>query len=171
VETTPSATSTCGRSALSGGRKRARPNRHHGRGVVRVRDVGEKVIRVVERDEAFRVPGRDEDARRVVDADHLIQRRVHDQHRPSQGGNGLLDVDPLNRIKEPSANEEGPTGNLHRGLALARDGVQIIRSEEAQDMLKVGRRTNRRYRRNIRHVGGGYDRSGATQAVPDEEGR
>ena len=35
-----------------------------------------------------------------------------------------------------------------------------IRSEEAQDMLKVGRRTNRRYRRNIRHVGGGYDRSG-----------
>ena len=38
-------------------------------------------------------------------------------------------------------------------------------------MLKVGRRTNRRDRRNIRQVGGGYDRSGATQAVPDEEGR
>jgi hypothetical protein len=33
--------------------KAARPNRHHGRGVVRVRDVGEKVIRVVERDEAL----------------------------------------------------------------------------------------------------------------------
>jgi hypothetical protein len=33
-------------------------------------------------------------------------------------------------------------------------------------MLKVGRRTNRRYRRNIRHVGGGYDRSGATRLCP-----
>ncbi len=43
--------------------------------------------------------------------------------------------------------------------------------KSAQDMLKVGRRTDRRYRRNIRHVGRGYDRSGATQAVPDKEGR
>ena len=116
------------------------------------------------------MPGRDEDARRVVDADHLIQRRVHDQHRPSQGAMAFSTSIP-NRLKEPSANEEGPTGNLHRGLALARDGVQIIRSEEAQDMLKVGRRTNRRYRRTSGNLGGGYDRSGATQAVPDEEGR
>lgn len=37
-------------------------------------------------------------------------------------------------------------------------------------MLKVGRRTNRRHRRNVRQLGRGYDRSGATQAVPDKEG-
>ena len=49
-----SATSTCGRSdPAEWWEKAARPNRHHGRGVVRVRDVGEKVIRVVERDEAL----------------------------------------------------------------------------------------------------------------------
>ena len=37
-------------------------------------------------------------------------------------------------------------------------------------MLKVSRGADRHYRRDIRQVGGGYDRSRATQAVSDKEG-
>ncbi len=37
-------------------------------------------------------------------------------------------------------------------------------------MLKVGRRTDRHHRCDIRQLGGGYDRCRATQAVPDKEG-
>ena len=34
----------------------------------------------------------------IVDADHLIEWRMHDEHWTSQSGNGLLDVNPLNRL-------------------------------------------------------------------------
>ena len=74
--------------------KAASPCRHHCRRVIRVCDSGEKVIPCVERDEAFRVLRGEENARSVIDADDLIQRRMHDQHRTPQRGDGLLDVEP-----------------------------------------------------------------------------
>ena len=76
----------------------ARPGGHHSRGVVRVGSTRKQVIRCVEREEALGMFGCDEDARRVVDADHLIQRRMHHQHRTSERGDGLLNVENLNRL-------------------------------------------------------------------------
>ena len=56
-----------------GRKEAARPGRYHSRSVVCICSVGQKVICVVERDKTFRMPSRDEDARRVVNTDHLIK--------------------------------------------------------------------------------------------------
>ena len=106
----------------------------------------------------------------MLDAHDLVHRRIHDQHRTSKRGDGLLDVGSLYRFQEGAADEEGPASDLHRGLALARYRVKVARPENAQDMLKVGRRTDRHHRGDIRQRGSGYDRSRSTQAVPDKEG-
>jgi hypothetical protein len=53
------------------------------------------------------VPGRDEDARRVVDADHLIQRRVHDQHRPSQEAMAFSTSIPSTASRNPRRMRKG----------------------------------------------------------------
>ena len=51
--------------------------------VVRVACIAEEVIRRIKRYEALWVARGDEDARRMVDPNHLIDRGVHNQHRTS----------------------------------------------------------------------------------------
>ncbi len=121
------------------------PGGHYSRGVVRICGTRKQVICCVEREEALGVFGCDEDARRVVNADHLIQRRMHHQHRTSE--RGLMDFFKSENLNRPLARKLRRTRKVRPAIsadrfALACDGVQVDGPEEPPEYAR-GRRARR----------------------------
>ena len=101
-------------------------------GILGARD---KVIGIVERDEAFRMAGGGEDARGVLDPDALVARGVQDQERAAELADRGAERGRLDILHELPPDGEGPLAQRHLGLAAARDFVQ--RSGEV--VLHMGR--------------------------------
>ena len=77
------------------------------------------MIGTVERDEAPRVPGSLEDLACVVDVDDLVDGRVEDQQRSTQGSDCLGQMVLFQVIEKFSANSKRPSCKLNIGFPAA----------------------------------------------------
>ena len=146
-----------------------------GPGVNDVGDVGrvaaaaQQVIGAGERDEAFGMLGRGEDAARIVDADDLVGRRVEDQQCLAQIGNAIDELVLGEIVDEAAADAKLPTRQRRFDLALGADFVETV-LEQAGHVGGIAGRGDRHHRARLRHFGGGGEHRRAAEAVADEDG-
>ena len=147
--------------------KALRPRRDHVAGIGCVLAAREQVVGGVERDEALRVQRRLEDARRVVDRDRFVARRVHDEERLAQVAERL--VRPLAReiVEQLPADPERPSTEDDLGLAGPLDLVAL--RDEREHVRGIGRRGDGGDADGLRDLARGREHGGAAEAVPDEE--
>ena len=91
-----------------------------------VTGIGEQMIGAVEDDEALRVPRGLEDPSRVLDADGVVDRRVHDEERTPERGELLEHLLRADVVDELPADGERATGQLDRRLTAALDLVDRV---------------------------------------------
>jgi hypothetical protein len=146
-----------------------RPRRQHVGDEARVLlPCQQQVVGAVERDKALGVPGRLVDPSRVVDAHHLVGRRVEDQQRQSEvadrGHHALLfEVDQqlaANTDRRPAEAQLG----LAVGLELRHDADQGV-----AQVLGVTRRADGRHGLDLGDAPRRRQHRGAAQAVADQD--
>ena len=136
--------------------------------VGRVAAAAQEVIGAGERDEAFGMLGRGEDAARIVDADDLVGRRVEDQQCLAQIGNAIDELMLGEIVDEAAADAKLPTREGRFDLALGADFVETV-LEQAGHVGGIAGRGDRHHRACLRHLGGGGEHRRAAEAVADED--
>ena len=84
------------------------------------------MIGVVQGDEALGMSGRHEDGGSVVDADDLVQRRMHHQQRAFQAADGIQRRAGPDVVDEALTDPVRSTAERHLGLSFAFDPLQIL---------------------------------------------
>lgn len=92
-----------------------------------------------QRDEAFRMPGRDEDLGGVLDLDRMVQRRVKDEERHFQAPNRILKAVRTRILDKLPSDKERAPGEIDVGLTVLVDVLEA-RSEVLQHVADIGRR-------------------------------
>ena len=95
------------------------------------------MIRICQRDEALGMLGRDKNARRVVDADGIVGRRMHDQQRLVQFGDMLHQAMLGDVVEEFALDAERPAGERDLDLAVLADVLDAV-VEKIGDMGGIG---------------------------------
>jgi len=129
----------------------------------------QQVIGPGERNEAFRMLCRGENAAGIVDADCLVGWRVEDQQRLAQAGNALGKILPGNIGKQGAADAERPADQRHLDFALAFDLVDAI-AEQARDMRWIERRRDRHHRAGLGDAVSGSEHRRTTKTMTDQNG-
>jgi hypothetical protein len=130
----------------------------------------EQVIGGRQRDEAFRMFGRRENAVGVVDADGLIQGRVENEQRLLQTGYSLDQALPRQIVEKFASDPKRPACEYDFCLAAGVDFGDAI-FEKANRVGGIGWGRDGDHGARFRHLGGGCQHRSPAEAVPDEECR
>src|SRR4051812_20176843 len=109
----------------------AAPHSSHRRGC-------EKMVRGVERDEALRMSGCEEDARGMLDPDHLVARRVHDEKWALQLCRMLFDIMLADVLDEAALDDEAAARKLNLRLSAGHHAVEFGGVELGEDVRHIG---------------------------------
>jgi hypothetical protein len=161
---------------LTGGLRRiaeipACPRRQHGGDVRRIGFSGQQVIGIVERDETFRMFGREKNLRRVVDVHRRIARPVKNDQRLAQVRDALLQVMAGDVIDELLADAKRASVEHDIGLPAGFDLSGRARLQEAPHVVGIEGRRDGRDGDRLRHLCGYCEHGCAPQAVPDQNFR
>ena len=128
----------------------------------------EQVIRIVEADKAFRVLRFAVNFFGLLDADRIIERRVHDQQRLAQGERftGAMSLEIVNELLP---DEELAPGQGNLCLAIAADCLQIGGNKIISNMISSVRRATSHNGANLGHLFGNRKYRCPAKAVTDEE--
>lgn len=118
------------------------------------------MIRPVERDEAFWMLGGLEQPRCMIDPDHGVERRMHDEQW-AQRRHALLDIVVGYVVDERAPNVEGASAEVDVGLALSEHAIERCRLELVQHVLNVGGCRDRGDCSDSRNASGRRDRRGS----------
>ncbi len=102
------------------------PGGDHVRHINGVAFLAQQMIGAGERDEAFRMLGRGEDVRSVLDADQIVGRRMEHQQRLAQIAETFVKLLFRHVVEEFACDGERPAGELHFDLALLLDRLDSI---------------------------------------------
>src|SRR5215471_9248341 len=94
---------------------------------------------------------------------------MHHQKCTAEVRDARREIVPLEVFDERLAHDEWPPRERYLRFAVRLDFLEALRIELLQDMLDVGRRTDRRYGANARHRTCGSKRRGSAQAVSDQQ--
>ncbi len=138
-----------------------------------MRDIGgiarppQQVIGAGERNEAFRMLGRGENAAGIVDADGLVGWRVKDEQCLAQSANALGEILPGDIGKQGTADAERSADQRHLDFAFALDLVDAV-AEQAGDMCRIERRGDRHHCARLGNAVRGSEHRGTAKAVTDQ---
>ena len=94
--------------------------------ILRVGGVGEQVVGIIERDEAFGVEGGFKHVAGVVDAHDVVDGRVEDEQGPFETADGFVHVGLVQVVQELFFNHKGSSSNLDFGLPFCLDGFYLV---------------------------------------------
>ena len=116
------------------------------------------------------MPGRLVDLGRVVDAHHLIHRRVQDQQGTIQLRQHREHVRCIQVFQKLALDSKRPAGQCHRCLAALFNLLTGI-AQQVADMRRVKWRSDGRHRLHPGKMTGCLEAGRATERVPDEDFR
>ena len=130
--------------------------------------LAQQVIRAGKRNKALGMFGSDEDAGRILDADGVVCRRVHDQQRLMQVGDVRHQAVFGDVVEEFAADLEWPARERDFDFAMPADVLDAI-LEQARHMGRIRRRGDRHDRFGFGNLAGCSENGGATETMADQD--
>ena len=133
-----------------------------------IASLGQQVIRARQRHEALGVLGRDKDTGRIVDADGIVGRRVHDQQRLVQLRHMIHQIVLGDVVEKLASDMKRPARQRDFDLAVLADVLDAIR-EQAGHMRRIGRCGDGDDGPGVRNLRGRGQYRGAAEAMADQD--
>ena len=128
----------------------------------------QQVVGIVERNEALGVLRRTKDARGVVDADDLVERRMEDEQRPPKHGDVRGQLVPLDVVEKLPANAERPPNEQHLRLAPRLD-LRHRRLKQPDDVRRLGGGGDGAHRPRLADALGRVQHRRSAETVADQQ--